>query len=92
MPVELLNPRGISHSPQNPIASRLESLDNKVLGLVDNSKDNADLFLNAVAEIIGKTVNIPEILKLQKSIGSVPAPFTQEFFEKCDYVINAFGD
>lgn len=92
MPVELLSPRGVSHSPQNPIAPRLEGLDNKILGLLDTSKDNADLFLSTVAEFIGKSFNIPEIIKIKKPIGSVPASFTQEFLEKCDYVINAFAD
>ena len=92
MAIELLNPRGVSQRPQNPIASRLDTLDDKILGLIDNSKDNADLFLDAVVELLKKTYRIPETLRLQKSAGSLPVSFTREFFDKCDYVINAFGD
>ena len=92
MAIELLTPRGISKSPQNPIAPRLDTLDGKVLGLIDNSKDNADLFLDAVAGLLEQSYRIPQTLRLQKPNGSVPVSFTREFFDKCDYVINAFGD
>lgn len=54
MAIELLNPRGVCQSPKNPIAPRLNTLDDKVLGLIDSSKDNADLFLDAVAELLKK--------------------------------------
>jgi len=39
----LINPRGAFRREVNPIAPRPKSLDNKVLGLVENSKDNADI-------------------------------------------------
>jgi hypothetical protein len=88
----LLTPRGAFHRTENPIAARLPSLNQRVLGLVDNSKPNADLFLHYIQELIGNTYIISEILKIRKPMPSVPAPFTQEFFAKCDFVINAFGD
>ena len=92
MSQQLLNPRGVFHYEEIPISPRLPSLDQKVLGLVDNSKPNADLFLNYTQELIGKTYVIREILRIKKSAGSEPALLTQEFLDKCDFVINAFGD
>ena len=89
---ELMNPIGICRYEKNPIAPRLSDLKNKVIGLVDNSKSNADLFLNQVQEVLGQTYIFADILHIKKSAGSVPAPFTKEFFERCDLVINAFGD
>ena len=49
MSKELLNPRGIFHFKENPIAPRLPDLDRKLLGLIDNTKDNADLFFERIA-------------------------------------------
>ena len=89
---ELLNPRGIIQLNENPIAQRLSSLDKKVLGLVDNSKDNADLLLDALQGMVSERNQISEVVRLKKPGPSTPASFTQEFFDKCDFVINAVGD
>ena len=88
----LLNPRGVFLREENPIAARPESLNNKVLGLLDNSKVNAHVFLDRLQERIAKTYRIPEVLRIRKSIAGTPAPYTDEFIEKCDIVVNAFGD
>ena len=89
---ELCNPRGVFHFDENPIAHRLDSLDQKIIGLIDNSKDNADLLLNAFYELIGKTNTIMEVHRIQKPGAPIPASFTREFLDKCDFVINAIGD
>ena len=88
----ILNPRGVFRIEKHPIAARPDSLNNKVLGLVDNSKMNADVFLDALLELITKTYTIPEVLLIRKSVSGTPAPYTDEFFKKCDIVVNAFGD
>ncbi|NQU15943.1 MAG: hypothetical protein HQ561_17450 [Desulfobacteraceae bacterium] len=88
----LLNPRGVSHREENPIATRPDYLDDKVLGLVDNSKTNADVFLDRLQELMIKTYRIKEVLRIRKSVAGTPAPFNDDFFEKCDMVVNAFGD
>ena len=89
---ELLNPRGIFHFDENPIAPRLDSLEGKTIGLIDNSKDNADVLLEAVCGLISGTNTVPEVLRIQKPGAPIPANLTPEFLDKCDYVINAIGD
>jgi hypothetical protein len=89
---ELLNPRGIFHFDENPIAPRLDNLDQKTIGLIDNSKDNADVLLEAVYKLIGSTNTVPEVLWIQKPGAPIPADLTPAFLDKCDYVINAIGD
>ena len=88
----LLNPRGPYHHEENPIAPRLADLNQKVLGLIDNGKDNADIFLDYVQALIGQKYGISNIHRIIKLDGSAPAPLTEEFFDTCDFVINAFGD
>ena len=89
---ELLNPRGIFHFDENPIAPRLDNLEGKTIGLIDNSKDNADVLLEAITKLISQTNTVPEVLRIQKPGAPVPATLTPEFLDKCDYVINAIGD
>ena len=89
---ELMNPRGVYRYEEKPIAPRLKEMGNKVLGLVDSSKQNADLFLDRVLEVLNRTYAWRDVLRIKKAAGSVPAPFTPEFFDRCDLVINAVAD
>lgn len=90
--MELMNPCGVFRYDQEPIAPRPRELTKKVLGLLDNSKKNADLFLDHVLQVLHKAYSFADVLRIKKSSGAVPAPFTTEFFERCNMVINAFGD
>lgn len=89
---ELLNPRGVFHFEENPIAPRLNNLEQKTIGLIDNSKDNADVLLEALIKRISRTCTVAEILRIQKPGAPVPATLTPEFLNRCDCVINAIGD
>jgi hypothetical protein len=89
---ELMNPRGIWRHEGKPIAPRMGDLNGKALGLLDNSKQNADLFLDQVLGILGKEISFGEILRIKKAVGSVPASFSPGFLDRCQVVINAFGD
>jgi len=89
---ELMNPRGVYRYEEKPIARRPGDLRNKVLGLVDSSKQNSDLFLERVLEALNRTHSWKEVLRVKKSAGSVPSPFTPEFFERCDLAINGVAD
>ena len=92
MSQQLYNPRGMFRMVENPIAQRLPNLNHKVLGLVDSSKPNADVFLNRIRERLSTTYMFPEILRTKKANAAIPTIYTPEFFEKCDFAINAFGD
>ena len=88
----LLNPRGRFNFESNPIAPRPSALENKVLGLVDNSKVNADRYLKNIETLLRTRFNISDVIHIRKNVAGTPAPFTQAFFEKCDFAVNAFGD
>ena len=92
MPQELINPRGVFKHEENPIAPRLSDLNGKILGLLDNGKDNADLFLDCVEALVTKKYSISKVLRIKKLDGSAAAPLTQEFYDSCNFIINAIGD
>ena len=88
----VLNPRPIFRRKENPIAPRLPNLNQKVLGLVDNSKVNADLFLDQIEQQVKQHFDIAEVIRIRKSVAGTPAPYIKKFFERCDVAVNAFGD
>ncbi|MBW1695473.1 MAG: hypothetical protein JRH18_02405 [Deltaproteobacteria bacterium] len=88
----LYNPKGVFHREERSIAPRLDSLNDKVLGLVDNGKVNADRFLQAIQHLLEQRFRIRKVLKVRKARVGTPALFTPEFVEQCDFAVNAFGD
>ena len=88
----LINPRGIFQRANNPIAPRRDSLDHKVLGIVDNGKVNADLFLDAIVKRLSETYTITKVIKILKAKVGTPAVFSEAFLRECDVAVNAFGD
>lgn len=88
----LVHPRGIFQRANNPIAPRLDSLDHKVLGIIDNGKVNADLFLDNIEKRLCETYHITKVIKVKKARVGTPAIFSKAFFQECDIAVNAFGD
>ena len=89
---ELMNPRGIAKYERKTIAPRVKNLNGGVIGLLDDSKDNAGVFLDHVLKVLKKDFAFADVLRIRKKAGSVPAIFTPEFLTRCQFVVNAFGD
>ena len=92
MTEELMNPRGIARYDRKAIAPRVKDLNGGVIGLLDDSKDNADVFLNHVLKVLEKDYSFADVLWIHKEVGSVPAVFNEAFLGRCTFVVNAFGD
>jgi hypothetical protein len=91
----LLNPGAPPRDESLALAPRkFSSLDGLRLGLLGNSKLNADNVLNAVGELLQERYAIETILHNKKPSFSHPAPepIRDEMVEKCDVVIAGVGD
>jgi hypothetical protein len=89
----LMSPIGSNPVERQPIAPRLSTLAGKKIGLLDNTKKNADLLLKAAGEILQRDYGVAEVLYRRK-ISSSPAapPAMLDELAGCDAVINAYGD
>jgi len=76
------------------LASRPPDLNGKTVGLLSNSKRNADTLLDAVYSLLQDTYEFRGVVRLNKGDASRPAPkhIMDELLEKCDLVITATGD
>ncbi len=74
-------------------APRLSSLEGKVLGLLDNSKEKADVFLMTMAERLGERFQVAKVMHRRKPTYSRVAPTSviAELSASCDVVITAMG-
>ena len=90
----LLNPEGSSQEGHEALAPRPGTLKGKTLGLLSNSKLNADAVLYAIGELLSERYGVESVVHHTKPSFSLPAP--EETFEKmveeCDVVLSGVGD
>lgn len=89
----LLNPVGARVAERGPIAPRLKSLQGTTIGLLDNTKKNADHLLREVGEILVRDHGVRAVVSRRKISSSPAAPAEMlDDLARCDAVINAYGD
>lgn len=74
-------------------AQRPASLEGKVIGLYDNTKEQADIILEAAGADLKRRFGIKALLNYRGIHYSKPAPLEtiEEMARKCDIVICALG-
>ena len=90
----LIKPVNEAIPEQSSYAPRPTGLEGKRLGLLDNSKSNADRFLEMVAKILDAQYGFRHIVRHRKPSASKPvAPEVIEEWRKlCDLAIVGVGD
>ena len=91
---KLLDPTVEALPDSTLLATRPDDLNGKMVGLLSNSKRNADTLLHAVYSLLQDTYEFKGMIYLNKGDASRPAPkhIMDELLEKCDLVITATGD
>jgi hypothetical protein len=91
----ILSPEGSSHAKQHRLAPRrFTSLDGVRLGLLGNSKLNADAVLLAVGELLKERYAIESVVMRSKPTFSKPAPdeVVEELVRSSDVILTGVGD
>jgi hypothetical protein len=72
------------------LAPRLKALQGARIGILDNSKEFADLVLKGLAETLKREYGV--LLNVwRKSYLGIPSPYAKEMLAQCDAVINGVG-
>ena len=77
---------------QDALARRHGSLDGKVIGLLDNTKDLADVLLDEVKVLLQRDFPRAEFRYFRKESVSGAAPELMAQVASCDAVITGVGD
>ncbi len=75
-------------------APRLDTLYDKVGGLLGNRKANAELLLQSIGERLARDLELGDIVAVDKYVYSRPAAdaIISELSERCDFVVTAIAD
>lgn len=92
MGVVVLDPTSERAAADRPLADRLDTLDGKVVGLLDISKARGDVFLDRLAELLA--ARGAEVRRYAKPTFTKPAPadLRHELAVACNGVVEALAD
>lgn len=68
----VLNPTTESNKSETSLAPRLSTLEGKVLGVVNNSKRNSDVFIKHLVNKIKDSYNLKDVIWINKRNPSLP--------------------
>lgn len=89
----LLDPRGDVSNEEHTLAARPDDLSGKTIGFLNNSKTNADVFLDELSIVLKEEYNVGNVEFRRKDNASIPAgPIASTLHDRCDAVVNAYGD
>src|SRR5438309_11535598 len=91
----IMSPEGTSHANQHRLAPRrFTTLDGVRLGLLGNSKLNADAVLLAIADLLKERYAIESVMIRSKPTFSKPAPeeVVEELVQNSDAILTGVGD
>jgi hypothetical protein len=90
--MRVLSPFGATADTVKPLARRRSSLAGLRIGVLDNSKPNADVLLGRVAERLAERVGAATIRRWQKPGASHPALMLDEIAGAADVVLTGSAD
>jgi hypothetical protein len=89
--VEVYVPIGEVDTQSKRLAVRPGTLEGARVGILDNSKEFADLVLRGLAAVLERELNVAEVKVWQKSYLGIPSPYAAAMAAECDVVINGVG-
>ena len=88
------NPTSGPVAEKETMAERLDTLENGILGVINNGKYHSDTVLNKIAEGLKSHYTLKNVIVVQKDSAShaVKDDIAQRLAGECDFVIAGIGD
>jgi hypothetical protein len=92
--ITIVHPAAEDIARQLALAPRLPSLRGVRLAFIDNSKHNADAFLQTLETILTRDHGVERVERYRKTSPSVPTPpeILARMAESCDALVHAVAD
>ncbi len=76
------------------LAPRLTALEGKTVGLIDNYKKNADVYLAEVGRLLQETYGVARLVTYRKDSQSIPTPddVLDQLASECDAIVHGVAD
>ena len=91
--LKMLDPRASVNPEDRPVMPGLDSLEGKVIGIIDNGQSNSTAMFQELARLIQEKYQTAEVLFKTKPshMQRAPGPIIEEFVSRCDAVITGLG-
>jgi hypothetical protein len=91
--IKFLDPRVTINPKNRPLVPGLDTLEGRVIGIIDNGQANSTAMFQELAQLIGEKFHTKEVLFKTKPthMQGAPKPIMEEIFNRCDAVITGLG-
>ena len=91
--LKMLDPRGSINLKDRPLVPGLDTLEGKVVGIIDNGQSNSTTRFQELAKLIQEKCRPQEVILRTKPthMQGAPKPLMEEFVSRCDAVITGLG-
>ena len=92
--IEVLSPAAVRTGNAVSLATRVPTLEGRVVGLLNNSKSGTRPFLDRVEELLQREHGVSRIIRYDKKAAALPVPdeMLEAATRECDVVINGIAD
>ena len=91
--IKFLDPRVTLNPKNRPLVPGLDTLEGRVIGIIDNGQANSTAMFQELAQLIGEKFHAKEVLFKTKPthMQGAPKPIMEEILNRCDAVITGLG-
>jgi hypothetical protein len=91
--IKFLDPRVTINPKDRPLVPGLDTLEGKVIGIIDNGQANSTTMFQELAQLMQEKFHTKEVLFKTKPthMQGAPKPIMEEILNRCDAVITALG-
>ena len=91
--IKFLDPRAVVNPKDRPLVPGLETLEGKVIGIIDNGQANSTTMFQELAKLLEEKYRPAEVLFKTKPthMQGAPKAIMEEFVSRCDAVITGLG-
>ena len=91
--LKMLDPRASVNPLDQPLAPGLDTLEGKIIGIIDNGQSNSTTMFQELTRLIQERFQTAEVIFKTKPthMQGAPAAILDEFVNRCDAVITGLG-
>lgn len=91
--IKFLDPRVTINPKDRSLVAGLETLEGKVVGIIDNGQANSTTMFQELAKLLQEKFHTREVIFKTKPthMQGAPKPIMQEILNRCDAVITGLG-
>ena len=91
--IKFLDPRAAVNPKERPLVPGLDSLEGKVIGIIDNGQSNSTDMFKELGQLMQERLNVKEVLFKTKPthMQGAPKPIMDEILSRCEAVITGLG-